>query len=155
MRIHMTDRKEVVSPTRANGYYIQSTEAFVFQEHLFRYDVSPRRANGYTYKEQNSASGPREHLFRYDAALGSAKTFGMVTITNKSLPPATKIPLWSQGEEKDPSGGGAPCISSGSRPEGPCSFSCEAKLYRKKMWPLGYFWVHGSYQLYQVCAMQS
>lgn len=42
----MTDRKEVVSPTRANGYYIQSTEAFVPQEHLFRY-VSPRRANGY------------------------------------------------------------------------------------------------------------
>lgn len=144
MRIHMTDRKEVVSPTRVNGYYIQSTEPFIPWEPLFRYDVSPRRANGYHIQSTEFCLWIQEHLFRYDVALGFSQDFW--NCDNHKQESATHHQNTIM-KPKDPSGGGAPCISSGSRPEGPCSFSCEAKLYRKEcdLWGIFEHTVANSY----------
>lgn len=89
----------------------------------------PEEPMGTTYKVQNSASESQEHLFRYDVALGFSQDFW--NCDNHKQESATRHQNTIM-KPKDPSGGGAPCISSGSMPEGPCSFGCEAKLHRKE-----------------------
>lgn len=127
MRIHMKDRREVVSPTRASGHNIQSTE---------------------------KPSHPKNIFLYMPCCTWVQPTFGTVTMTTKSLPSATKRPSWSQrtvASEKDLQGEGHCCIPSGFGPGGSCSFRPWGEVGPKRMWthwaksptPPGYFWALG------------